>query len=188
MPEQLGLFDRKPSGEIIAFDLETQKSFDEVGGRDRMDLLRVSVACIFSPASDRVDVYREAEIPGLVDRLLAADSVIGFNSVRFDLKVLAPYTSEDLAKVRSVDLLQILEGTLGYRVKLDDLAEGTLGRRKAGSGLDAIRWWREGNFDLLIRYCGEDARITYELFEFGRKNGWVAFERRGQRTRVSVRW
>ncbi|MBM3892730.1 MAG: helicase, partial [Verrucomicrobia bacterium] len=38
---------------IIYFDLETQKSFDEVGGRDKMRDLLMSVGVTFSTATNR---------------------------------------------------------------------------------------------------------------------------------------
>ena len=42
------------------------------------------------------------------------------------------------------DALAIKEA-LGRRLRLDAIAEGTLGIKKIGRGLQAQTWWREGN-------------------------------------------
>ncbi len=173
----------------IFFDLETQKSFQEVGGRENARLLRVSVAVTFSTATNAFNSYTEKEVAALVADLKAADRVIGFNLLNFDYTVLKAYTSERLSELPTLDLLDDLYNKLGFRVSLDALANATLGTNKSGDGLDAIRWYREGKIDELIAYCRDDVAITKKLFEHGRDNGFVSFvDRYGKKTRVNVTW
>lgn len=173
----------------VFFDLETQKSFQEVGGRENARLLRVSVAVTFSTATNAFKSYSEKEVATLVADLKMADRVIGFNLLNFDYVVLKAYTSERLNDFPTLDLLADLYNKLGFRVRLDGLANATLGAKKLGDGLDAIRWYREGKIDELIAYCREDVGITKKLFEFGRDNGCVYFvDRYGQKNRVNVGW
>ena len=64
---------------------------------------------------------------------------------------------------------------LGRRIKLDTLAEATLGKKKIGHGLEAIEWWKKGEIDKIIKYCLEDVKITKELYEYMLKHGHVKY-------------
>lgn len=78
---------------------------------------------------------------------------------------------------------------IGRRVRLDGLAKTTLGMRKAGDGLQAIRWWREGQIDRLVRYCRRDVEITWRLFAFGLDHRYVLYsDSPGQLRRIPVEW
>ncbi|MBM3127527.1 MAG: helicase [Chloroflexi bacterium] len=173
----------------IFFDLETQKSFQEVGGRENIKLLRVSVAVTFSTATNAFQSYTEKEVAALVADLQAADRVIGFNLLNFDYQVLKAYTAERLNDLKTLDLLDDLYNKLGFRVGLDALASATLGAQKSADGLAAIRWFREGKLEQLIAYCRDDVSLTKQLFEFGRDNGYVMYPDRFRRTqKVNVAW
>jgi len=173
----------------IFFDLETQKSFQEVGGRENMRLLRVSVAVTFSTATNDFKSYTEKDVPALIADLKAADRVIGFNLLGFDYQVLKAYTSERMSDLKTLDLLDDIYNKLGFRVSLDALAQAKLGASKSADGLLAIQWFREGKIDQLIAYCRDDVAITKQLFEFGRDNGYVVYPDRNQRTqKVNVAW
>lgn len=175
----------------LFFDLETQKSFQEVGGRENIKLLRVSVAVTFSTATNEFKTYTENDVPALVADLKAAGRVIGFNVLNFDYPVLKYYTQERLSELPTLDLLQDIYNKLGFRVGLDALANATLGNaaRKSADGLQAIRWFREGKLDELISYCRDDVAVTKQLFEFGRDNKFVAYpDRAGRKQKVNVVW
>lgn len=173
----------------IFFDLETQKSFQEVGGRDNLRLLRLSVAVTLSSATNESKAYTEKDVDRLVADLKAADRVIGFNILGFDYPVLKAYTSERLNDLHTVDMLADIYNTLGFRVSLDSLANATLGAKKIGDGLDAIRWYREGKIDELIAYCREDVALTRKLYESGRDQGFLFFtDKFGAKNRVNVKW
>ncbi len=173
----------------LFFDLETQKSFQEVGGRENMKLLRVSVAVTFSTATNDFKSYTEKEVPALIADLKAADRVIGFNLLGFDYQVLKAYTSERLSDLKTLDLLDDIYNKLGFRVGLNALASATLSANKSADGLLAIQWFREGKIDQLIAYCRDDVAITKQLFEFGRDNGYVVYPDRNRRKqKVNVAW
>jgi DEAD/DEAH box helicase domain-containing protein len=175
----------------IFFDLETQKSFQEVGGRDaeRMKLLRVSVAVTFSTATNEFKSYLEKDADALVADLKSAERIIGFNLLGFDYPVLKAYTSERLNDLPTVDMLADIYNALGFRVSLDSLANATLAANKVGDGLDAIRWYREGKIDELIAYCRADVALTKKLYDFGRDNGFLHFaDKFGRKNKVRVDW
>jgi DEAD/DEAH box helicase domain-containing protein len=173
----------------IFFDLETQKSFQEVGGRENLRLLRVSVAVTFSTTTNDFKSYTEKDVPALIADLKAADRVIGFNLLGFDYQVLKAYTSERLSNLKTLDLLDDIYNRLGFRIGLDALAGATLNANKSADGLAAIQWFREGKIDQLIAYCRDDVAITKQLFEFGRDNGFVMYpDRDRQKKKVNVTW
>ncbi len=130
----------------IVLDLETQKSFQEVGGRGKNHLLKVSVAGIYDYSTDRFQVFREHEISRLSFILQTADQIIGFNIADFDFEVLRPYLNFDIRQAPYLDLLEEIEKVLGHRIKLEDVAQGTLGAGKSGKGTEAITFFKQGRF------------------------------------------
>lgn len=173
----------------LFFDLETQKSIQEVGGRENFKMLRVSVAVTLSAATNEFKAYTEKDVPVLIADLKAATRVIGFNLLNFDYQVLKAYTAERLSDLPTLDLLEDLYNKLGFRIGLDALASATLGVNKSADGLQAIRWFREGKIDELIAYCRDDVALTQKLFEFGRVNKFVAFiDKYHRKQKVKVTW
>ena len=69
-----------------------------------------------------------------------------------------------------------VQKVLGRRLRLQSLAEATLGRGKGGDGLKAVEWWAQGLVDKVREYCIEDVRITRELFDYALKNGSVKYK------------
>ncbi len=168
------------AGEVLVFDLETQRAFAEVGGR-LPERLGLSLAVVWSYQREEFTTYFEDQAGALIDRLLAARQVIGFNHERFDLAVLRPYADgRPLEAVQTFDLLLDLEARLGHRVSLESCCRPTLGATKAGDGLQAITWYREGRFDLLEHYCREDVRLTRDLFDFGSANGQILVRKKDE--------
>ncbi|MCL6450179.1 MAG: ribonuclease H-like domain-containing protein [Acetobacteraceae bacterium] len=185
LPAALG-----PAPEVLVFDLETQRTFDEVGGRHNVSRLALALGVTYSLRRKEFRTFGEKEVAALVDELRAADAVVGFNLVRFDYQVLQPYTPFDLASLRTLDILEELEKVLGHRVSLDSLARATLGLGKTADGLKAVEWFKEGRLDLVEEYCRADVDITRRLFEFGLRRGYLLYVSRpdGQTRRVAAWW
>jgi len=174
----------------LVFDLETKHLAEEVGGWDNIRGMGMSVAVTYCIEEDRFAVYTEAEVQALIRDLLAAKQVIGFNIVRFDYEVLRGYSFHTLREsVPTLDLMIPLYQTLGFRPKLEDLAAATLGVGKLGDGLDAVRWYREGELEKLAEYCRRDVEATHQIYRYGKEHGHVLLRDRyrGSR-RVPVSW
>jgi len=154
----------------IVFDIETKNIFSDVGSNDPTDL-DLSVVCIYDSETDSYSSYIEEELPKLWPILEKADMLIGFNSDHFDIPVLNKYYSGNLNKIKSLDILKEVKNSLGRRIKLDTLAEATLGRNKTSHGLEALKWWRNGEIQKVRDYCIEDVRITKDLYDYALKNG-----------------
>jgi len=173
----------------VFFDLETQNSIDEVGGRGNLRALRMSVGVTFSTADNAFHRFTEAQAAGLIAELKSAGKIVGFNLLSFDYEVLRAYTSEALRELPTVDLMEHVRRALGFRVGLDALASATLGVKKSGHGLQAIEWWRAGRLEDLFAYCEQDVDVTRRLYEFGRANKHVKFyDRYYKPRRVPVNW
>lgn len=175
---------------LVFFDLETQNLFQDVGGRDHIDKLRLSCGVTFSTQRNDYAVYWEKDALALLDELKNADRVIGFNLIAFDYLVLKPYAPTfNFASLRTLDLLQDIHRTLGFRLSLDSIAEASLGAHKTADGLLAVEWFRTGQMDKVAEYCKADVDITRRVYEFGRDNGYVHYRSKlGSKLKVAVNW
>ncbi|MFW0837457.1 MAG: ribonuclease H-like domain-containing protein [Candidatus Komeilibacteria bacterium] len=172
----------------IVLDLETKKSFDEVGGQQNAHLLEISVVGVYSYERDQYHAFKESEFSELENWLKKADLVIGFNSKKFDFAVLQPYFRWNLSKLPHLDILEEVVHALGHRLKLESVATSTLGEGKSGSGLDAIWYYKNKEWEKLIKYCLDDVRVTKEVYEYGQAHGNLWYENSGQHTPIPVRW
>ena len=163
-----------PSSNILVLDLETQKSFKEVG-KARLDKLKISVAGVFDYRTEEFLIYEEKELMKLEKRLQEVDLLIGFNIRRFDLPVLAPYLFMPTENLPVLDLLEDIEKARGHRASLDSIAQPTLKQHKSGSGSDALTLFKENRMEELKRYCLDDVRITKEIYEYGCREGKIFF-------------
>lgn len=160
----------------IVLDLETQKSFDDVGGRGKNHLLKISVCGIYDYTTDKYQIFEERELAKLSPILQTADQIIGFNIIDFDFEVLKPYLNFDIFSVPALDLLAEVEKTLGHRIKLDSIAQGTLGSGKTGSGKEALLYFKNGRWDLLKKYCLDDVKITKQVYDYALRNQKVLYK------------
>lgn len=173
---------------IVYFDLETKYLAEEVGGWDLIDKMELAVAVTYSTQRGDFAHYTEPEVSALIEELSCADLVVGFNILRFDYTVLRPYTTRDLRQLPSLDILDELYRRLGHRVKLDSCAQATLGTAKSGDGLQAVRWFREGQIEKVIEYCKQDVDIVRRLHEYGRQHRCIYFSYYNQRRYIPVNW
>ena len=129
------------------------------------------------------------QIPMLMTHLQRLQLVIGFNIKRFDYRVLSAYTEMELWQLPTLDILEKVKHRLGYRLSLDHLASATLDTAKTADGLDALRWWREGQMAKILAYCRSDVAITRDLFRFGREHHYLLFRNKAkQAVRLPVDW
>jgi DEAD/DEAH box helicase domain-containing protein len=161
---------------FVYFDLETQKSAHEVGGWQNKKAMRMSLGVTYSTTRGNYRIYEEGQAEELIRELQRADSVVGYNIRGFDFEVLAPYSVFDLSQVPVLDLLEGIEQYVGKRIGLDAIANETLGIGKTASGMDALKWWKEGKLAQIARYCCFDVKTTRLVHEFGAKNGRVFFK------------
>jgi DEAD/DEAH box helicase domain-containing protein len=163
----------------IVFDIETRNVFQDVGSMKSEDL-DISVVCTYDYDTNTYDSFLQEDLPRLWKLIERADLLITYNGDHFDIPLLNKYYKRDgrgdLTTIRSLDILKEIKHSYGRRMKLDQVAEGTLGAHKSGNGLEAIVWWRTGQVDKIIKYCTDDVRITKEVYEYAMKNNRLIFK------------
>lgn len=174
----------------VFFDLETQNLFEDVGGRDHVDQLKVACAVTYSTMKNDFTIYWEKDVPALLAELKSATKVVGFNVLHFDYRVLQPYVPQlRLASIPTIDMLVDIQKVLGFRVSLDNVAGASLDAAKSADGIQSVEWFRKGELDKVADYCKADVDITRRVFEFGRDNGFVYYKSKlGSKLKVVVNW
>src|ERR1700692_4292118 len=174
---------------IVYFDLETQKSAEEVGGWDKISAMRMSIGVTYSTARDGYTIYGEKQVDDLLTELQRADLRVGFNHLRFDYEVLHGYTSLDLRQLPTLDMLVELQNTLQHRLSLDSIATATFGVEKTAEGLQAIEWFRQGKLMEIAEYCCYDVKITRLVHEYGVNYRQLHYHNKfGKKLSVPVSW
>lgn len=163
----------------VVFDIETSNVFADVGKNDA-SLLDISVVGIYEYSTDKYNIFEQNEFKNLWPILENADLLIGFNSEHFDMPLLNKYYSGDLTKIRHLDILKEIRNSFGRRMKLDQIAEGTLGVRKSGQGMQATIWWKNGEREKVKKYCLDDVKITKDVFDYAVKNNQLKFKEDGK--------
>ncbi len=177
------------SQNIVYFDLETKHSADEVGGWSHIDKMGMSIGVTYSTARGDYKIYGEPEVEELIKELQRADLVVGFNHIRFDYRVLEGYSIFDFSQVLSLDMLIVLNEKLGHRLKLDSIAQATLGCEKSAEGLQALEWFKQGKMAEIAEYCCFDVKITKLVHEYAAAHGHLFYNNRfGNKLKVEVEW
>ncbi len=161
----------------VVLDIETQNTFQEVGGYFT-DKLKISVVGVYFYETGTYESYEEHELGQLYQRLEKSGRIIGYNTKGFDLPVMNNYYAGDFLTFPGLDILEEIHKALGFRLKLDDVAAASVGHRKSGHGLQAVEWWKQGEIQKIKDYCLQDVKVTKDVYEYGKKYGALAYEDR----------
>ncbi len=159
----------------IVFDLETQNLFSDIGKNDPA-LLDISVASLYDSETQLYHTVAIDELETLWPHFEHADALVGYNSNHFDIPLLNKYYPGDLTQIPSIDILESIRLSLGKRLRLDSIAEATLGTKKIGHGLEAVEWWKKGEIEKIKKYCQKDVEITKNVFEYAKTHGHVKYK------------
>ena len=170
----------------ITFDIETANWITDTGSNDPADL-KIAIVCTHDSETGAYESYLEHELPKLWPILENADMLIGYNSDHFDIPLLNKYYPGDLTKIKSLDIMVEVQKAMGRRLKLDTLAEGTLGDKKLdGKGGQSLVWWRNGEVEKVREYCIQDVKLTRDLFDYAMKNGLLKYKELGKLREVKL--
>lgn len=159
----------------ITFDIESI-SDSMVRGHIDVNEQELTVVAIHDSATGEYSSYFKEELHKLWPIMERADMLIGFNSDTFDIPLLNRYYPGDLTHLRSLDMLSEVQKVLGRRIRLQSLAQATLGKGKSGDGLKASEWWKEGKKEKVREYCIEDVRLTRELYDYALTHGVLKYK------------
>lgn len=156
----------------ITFDIETEGDFKMNGDFSQLEITVLGLHD--SDTNELIGFYKD-ELHKAWPLFERADIIVGYNSDHFDIPILNKYYAGDLTKLKSIDLLKEVKNVLGRRLKLDNLAEATLGRNKTADGLAAMEWWKQGLREKVREYCLADVAITNELYMYAKKKGLLKY-------------
>lgn len=157
----------------LVFDIETKNSFEDVGGYDHLRDLEVSVVGVYSYNQDKYFIFDENELDKLNEILKQVGLLIGFYSKNFDIPVLEKYFNFNLKSIPHFDILEEIEKTFGRRIGLGVLAEANIGIGKTSHGLEAIEMYKKGEMEKLKTYCLQDVKLTKEIFDLIKTQGYL---------------
>ncbi len=157
----------------LVIDIETSNTFADVGGERNLKDLKISLIGVYSYDRDKFFCFDENQIHEFKPILQNAGLVIGFAINRFDIPVLDKHYDFNLFALKRLDLLEEIELKIGGRISLNVLAKTNLGIHKEHHGLEAVKMYREGNLEELKNYCLNDVRLTRDLYELARRQGFL---------------
>jgi len=162
----------------VILDVETIRTFDQVGGY-HPEKLGISFVGVIErdgfEGKGKEHRFFEEDLMKLWPLLESAGVVVGFNTEGFDFLALQPYYAGKVGQLPSLDLMAKIKESVGHRISLNAIAVQTLGAKKSGSGLDAIRYYANGELEKLADYCMKDVEITRDIYDFGREKGYLKF-------------
>lgn len=159
--------------DYLVFDIETKDLAPNINDVNALANLGVSVACAYDSKVGKMLTFFEDDIPKLI-KIMSERLLVGYNIRRFDLPVLCGYGLK-LENVDIFDLMEEVERGLNRRfIKLEYVAQGTLGEGKSADGKLAVEWYKQGLLQQIADYCAVDVEVTHKIFRHGLDKGSLA--------------
>jgi len=127
----------------------------------------ISVVSVYDFDEDFPRIFMEDNLDEMFELMEKTDIIAGFNSKRFDNKLLAAhgYTVPD---EKTFDLfLEIKEAAGAHQFakgyNLDNCCAVNLGHQKSGDGALAPKLWQQGKIGAVVDYALRDIMLEYRL-------------------------
>lgn len=200
---------------LLFYDAETIRPIDLGDGSKVLgieyasgwkDYAGMGVACICALQAwdNRPRVFFQDNLDSFADLAKEATCCIGFNNIQFDSNLIAAHYERlgfDAFGIQGFmedqkDILETIYSNLGYPLvlkkrpsgyKLDDLTGNTFGARKTGNGALAPVLFQQGRFASVIDYCLSDVNLTYRLYRWIKRTGWIK-NREGQQIPINLEY
>lgn len=139
---------------------------------------RITVASVYDPARNIQRTYNfvddsdtsvhEERIRCFLQTLDDAPALCCFNGVKFDIPFIAERFSVSPERVHGwmlklFDIFEVCRLVYGSSCSLNNLLLANGRRVKSSSGLQAVEWAKQKQWDLLEDYCMQDTILTYEI-------------------------
>ncbi len=164
---------------VVTFDIETANWMNETGSYDP-SALTIAVVGIHDSETGIYECFEERDLPRLWPILERTDILVGYNSDHFDIPLLHKYYPGDLNRIKSLDVMKEIYEAGGRRLRLDAVAEGTLGTKKTADGMQSLQWWRAGEVEKVKAYCLKDVEITRGIFDHALAHGVLKYKELGK--------
>ena len=153
---------------FVVFDVDTDRLLN--AARDNWTDLRITT-CVAVESRTRCDGQPTVHEFVLFDDestahttfgalMDSADVIVAYNGRGFDLRVLCNHYEHARVKVwtsRLADPFDAIRKATKSWVKLDELLEANGLPRKIGAGIEAVKWWADGERAKVMEYCRQDA-------------------------------
>lgn len=173
---------------MLFLDIETQN--DWTGGDFfKTEDMKISyVGVINSETGESLDFW-ESDLDKLHDLLMQGQKVVHYNGFTFDMPIIANYVGTDVLEIPQIDLMVAAHKSIGFRPKLDDLTNATLGYGKIGKGSDAVKYWAGGDLESLKKYCLQDVKVTMDLYNYGLEHRKIKYyDKNGFMKEAEIDW
>tara|TARA_R110000751_G_scaffold269271_3_gene368946 strand:+ start:143 stop:736 length:594 start_codon:yes stop_codon:yes gene_type:complete len=180
---------------ILSIDIETGNTAADIGGWYNSHMWKVTCVTTWDGSNGTVYMDNDIEMKedinvkslkqlkyDLDDHFQKGGKLLGHNINAFDLPALRD--SMDIYIVRKyledkenrcIDTSALVTKSSGKRVQLDNLVKCTLKSSKSANGLQAVKWWQEGEYTEIAKYCLMDSKLTYDLWQHGVNKGNVEY-------------
>lgn len=183
--------------DTVVIDLEIQDSIVNASDWEHTERMKIACCVLYSYLENRYHVFGPNDIEHLRNLLLAADCVVGYNIIKFDLPIIFNIpSSEYVNSVKTYDILSEIWKNQGLNPKefsdahrgysLDKVSRYTLGRGKSGGGAAAPFLFKQGNIYAVIDYCIHDVKLTKELFDYIIANKHIVADRYGRIVKMEI--
>jgi DEAD/DEAH box helicase domain-containing protein len=185
--------------DILSIDIETKNLSSEIGGWNNLHMFKVACATTWDGTNGIVYIDKELKCDWDTDDSVVVKSLrqlkydlddhyqkggvlLGHNINAFDLPVLRDSMDIYITRKylqnkheRCIDTSAYITKEAGKRVHLDNLCKCTLNEQKIMESVESVYKWRDGKYDEVAEYCLKDSQLTYDLWDHGRKEGFVKF-------------
>jgi len=200
--------------DIMALDIETSNYSWEIGGWDNKALFDTSVVATWNGTEGHIFTKADVSLDGcethdlhprvlgdhISNHVAKGGRMLGHNIIGFDFPVLKQSLDcwaigDVMQKSENVIDTKLLfqKASLSYgklESSLQSLSNHNLGESKSMKSVDAPIGWREGKYEEVCDYCLKDAKLTYDLYKYGKDNGVLksrSFET-GDIVEVEIGW
>lgn len=125
--------------------------------------------------TDVFDGFFEDDLYKFKEIIEKADIIIGYNILGYDIPVLQTYYDFDLSNKKIIDIFKIIADKYKIFLKLDNITSTTFNQSKLAHGIDAVRFYKQKQFDKLKEYCDMDVKLTKDLYKFIKRKGYCYY-------------
>jgi hypothetical protein len=191
---------------VMAFDIEILNAIPNRDGRrepgigyarDWDDHKGMDIACIavWDYCTDMPLVICKDNLETMRQMAAVYDVIVGFNTVKFDNRILAAHGIEFHPLAQQYDILRefwILDGLDPDRFdpathggyKLDICAQVNFGIGKSGDGATAPINWQRGKIGEVVSYCIRDVILTKRLFDIVLSGEYIGHPKTNQSVKL----
>jgi hypothetical protein len=183
------MFSNSSAGATYIVDLQTRKTYEDVGGKKNTAKMGVSFAALLNHDTNDISVHTEKDVNTLLDRIFSSRLIVGLNLKKFIYPVLSGYHNANFERIKSLDILEYLRKKIIRKPTSDELFWGTLGINLTIDHNKIARLFKEDKFQEIKQITIDNVQALNSVYSFGRQKGHVFIsDQTGQRWKISVIW